>query len=185
MRCCPLPYLTSHCRVTQKSVAEYWLLKGDARLFVEVIRLPFPRPSTGPPSPNSPKLLRGLLEKLPRQLGVLWGVSGELLRRLRKSAVSLALKGRGSLCSSSPAPRVSPAVSPAVCAAVLGNSGLGALRIWSGECGLLLELKALSLLIFLMGGLATAFALEFKTHRDSLLESTREIDRETERVGEM
>ena len=66
------------------------------------LALPFPRPSTGPPSPNSPKLLRRLPGKLPGKLGVLGGVVGELLRRLPKSAVSLLFRGRGSLRSSSP-----------------------------------------------------------------------------------
>ena len=44
--------------------------------------LRFPRPSIGPPSLDSPKVLRRLLRKLPGKHGVLGGVLGELLRRL-------------------------------------------------------------------------------------------------------
>ena len=44
--------------------------------------VPFPRPSTGPRSPSSRKLLWRLLEKLAGKLGALGGVPAELLRRL-------------------------------------------------------------------------------------------------------
>ena len=88
------------------------------------------------PKPEFPKTaVETAGETAEETAGVLGGVPGELLRRLPKSAVSLFLKGRGSLRSSSPAlppapqvaPAVSSAVSPAVSAAILGNSGLGAM----------------------------------------------------------
>ena len=53
-------------------------------------------PSTGPPSPDSPKLLR----KLPGKLGVLGGVLGELLRRLPGRVPLLWLVAQ---CSATPA----------------------------------------------------------------------------------
>ena len=85
-----------------------------------------PRPSTGPRSPDSPKLLRRLAGKF----GVLEGVLGELLQRLpvglqlrsRETAVPPAVSA-AVLPALPPAPRISPAVS----AAVWGNPGFGAL----------------------------------------------------------
>ena len=62
------------------------------------LRLRLPRPATGPPSWNSPKLLRRLLGKLPGKLGVLGELLGELLRRLP----FLCSSEKGQSCRQSP-----------------------------------------------------------------------------------
>ena len=53
-----------------------WILRP------KIIALRFPWPSTGPPSPDSPKMLRRLPRRLPGKLGVLGELLGELLQRL-------------------------------------------------------------------------------------------------------
>ena len=130
-------YTTEICQISANGL----LPLGSKLLHYITLLLRFPRPSTGPPSPDSPKLLWRLLRKLPGKLpGAGGSVGGSAAEIAGKSALALRSRETALLPAVSaavppalpPALVVSPAVSAAVSTAILGNPGLGALWMVGG-----------------------------------------------------